>query len=417
MRFVFGDCAIDPERRELSRGNAVVEVEPQVFDLLLLLIRRRDQVVSRDDLLDSVWNGRIVSESTVNSRIAAARRAIGDSGGEQQLIRTVARRGVRFVGDVREEPSNAGATAPDVVAARTPPPAAPAQEVTFCRTPDGVHLAVATIGDGPPLVKAANWLNHIEYDWASPIWSPLLVRLASDFRLIRYDERGNGLSDWEAADISFEAFVRDLETVVDALGLQRFALLGISQGAAVSVAYAVRHPERVSHLVLFGGYAVGWRKRGNATEITHREALHMLIPQGWGQDNPAFRQVFTSRMVPDGTREEMQWFNDLQRVTTSPESAVRLLNAVSGIDVVDLLPQVTVPTLVLHSRGDAWVPFEQGRMLAHGIPGARFVALDSRNHLVLSHEPAWHRFVDEVCDFLGAGAKARPSPHTPSGVA
>jgi len=401
MRFVFGDCAIDPGRRELTRGNAVVEVEPQVFDLLLLLVRRRDQVVSRDDLLDSVWNGRIVSESTVNSRIAAARRAIGDSGDEQQLIRTVARRGVRFVGDVREEPSHAGAAALDVVAARTPAAAAPAQEVTFCRTPDGVHLAVATVGDGPPLVKAANWLNHIEYDWTSPIWSPLLVRLAADFRLIRYDERGNGLSDWDVADISFEAFVRDLESVVDALGLDRFALLGISQGAAASVAYAVRHPERVSHLVLFGGFPVGWRKRGNVAEIALREALLTLVREGWGQDNPAFRQVFTSRMVPDATREEMQWFNDLQRVSASPENAARIIDANSHIDVVDLLPRVTAPTLVLHSRGDASVPFEQGRMLAHGIPGARFVVLDSRNHLVLSHEPAWQRFVDEVCDFLG----------------
>jgi DNA-binding winged helix-turn-helix (wHTH) protein/pimeloyl-ACP methyl ester carboxylesterase len=412
MRFVFGDCAIDPARRELTRGNAVVEVEPQVFDLLLLLIQRRDQVVSRDDLLDSVWNGRIVSESTVNSRIAAARRAIGDTGEEQQLIRTVARRGIRFVGDVCEEPSG---VVPDAVARTMPPSAAPApatpvQEVTFCRTPDGVHLAVATTGDGPPLVKAANWLSHIEYDWASPIWSPLLVRLASDFRLIRYDERGNGLSDWDVADISFEAFVRDLEAVVDALGLDRFALLGISQGAAASVAYAVRHPERVSRLVLFGGFPVGWRKRGNVAEIALREALLTLVRQGWGQDNPAFRQVFTSRMVPDATREEMQWFNDLQRVSASPENATRIMEANSLIDIVDLLPRVTAPTLVLHSRGDASIPFEQGRMLAHGIPGARFVALDSRNHLVLSHEPAWQRFVHEVCDFLG-GSRAPDRNH------
>jgi pimeloyl-ACP methyl ester carboxylesterase len=276
--------------------------------------------------------------------------------------------------------------------------------VTFCRTSDGVHLAVASLGDGPPLVKAANWLNHLEHDWASPIWSPLLIRLAAEFRLIRYDERGNGLSDWDAADISFDAFVRDLETVVDSLALDRFALLGISQGAAVSIAYAVRHPERVSHLVLYGGFPLGWRKRGNVGEIAQREALQTLIQQGWGQDNPAFRQVFTSLMLPDGTREEMDWFNDLQRVSTSPDNATRILDTTSHIDVVDLLPRVTAPTLVLHSRGDAAIPFEQGRMLAHGIPRARFVALDSRNHLVLAHEPVWQRFVDEVCDFLSSSA-------------
>jgi pimeloyl-ACP methyl ester carboxylesterase len=292
---------------------------------------------------------------------------------------------------VREQP----AASPD-----GRPDPAPAQEVSFCRTAEGINLAVAVCGNGLPVIKTANWMNHVEFDWQSPVWSPLLRRLAEQFRLIRSDERGTGLSDWEVADISFETFVRDLETVVDALRLDRFALFGNAQGAAVAIDYAVRHPERVSRLVLSGGYAQGWHARGNPAEIEGRKALLKLIEVGWGQDNPAFRQVFTSLMIPGGTLEQAQWVNDLQRVSTSPKNAARLLQVFGDIDVTQFLPRVAAPTLVLHSRGDAPCPFEQGLMLARGIPNARFVALESRNNVILSHEPAWRRFADEVCAFL-----------------
>jgi pimeloyl-ACP methyl ester carboxylesterase len=215
-------------------------------------------------------------------------------------------------------------------------------------------------------------------------------------RLIRYDARGNGLSDWDARDISFDAFVRDLETVVEANGLKRFALLGISQGCAVSIAYAVRYPERVSHLVLYGGFARGRNRRG----LAEADTLITLVRQGWGRENPAFRQFFTSLFLPEGTAEQMQWFNDLQRITTSPENAARILTATGGIEVSDLLPRVTVPTLVLHCRNDAAQPFEEGRRIAAGIPGARFVALEGNNHLILESEPAWARFIEEIETFL-----------------
>ena len=253
---------------------------------------------------------------------------------------------------------------------------------------------------GPPLIKAANWMNHLEYDWESPVWRHMLHGLARDHQLIRYDERGNGLSDWQVEDISFEAFVSDLETVVDAAGIKRFALFGVSQGCAISIAYAARHPERVTRLVLYGGYAKGWNKRGMPAEIETRQALRTLIRQGWGQDNPAFRQTFTSRIIPGGTMEQMQSFNDLQRLTTSPENAVRIDQANSDMDVSELLSQVTAPTLVLHCRDDATCPFDSGRRMAAGIPGARFVALEGRNHLILEGEPAWPRFLQEVESFL-----------------
>ena len=396
MRFLFGDYALDLERRELRRGAELVEVEPQVFDLLAYLVANRDRVASKDDLLAAVWHGRIVSESTLTSRITAARHAIGDSGEQQRFIRTVSRRGFRFVGEVREQSATPPAGTPD----HKPAQDKPAQEVSFCRTSEGINLAVAVCGKGLPVVKTANWMNHVEFDWQSPVWSPLLTRLAAQFRLIRYDERGTGLSDWNVADLSFETFVHDLETVADALDLHRFALFGNAQGAAVAIAYAVRHPERVSRLVLSGGYAQGWRARGNPAEIEGRKALLKLVRVGWGRDNPAFRQVFTSLMIPGATLEQAQSVNDLQRVSTSPENAARLLQAFGDIDVTQLLPRVAAPTLVLHSRGDAPCPFEQGLLLARGIPNARFVALESHNNVILSHEPSWGRFVHEVCAFL-----------------
>jgi pimeloyl-ACP methyl ester carboxylesterase/DNA-binding winged helix-turn-helix (wHTH) protein len=399
VRFQFGHFALDVARRELRRGSEVVAVEPQVFDLLVYLVRNRDRVVSKDDLIAAIWSGRIVSESTLTSRINAVRKAVGDSGEEQRLIRTFARKGIRFVGEVSDQaaPREAEAAAKDPP--RAPPPEL-RQKIHFCTASDGVRIAYAEVGDGPPLVKTANWLNHLEYDWKSPVWRPLLHALAADHRLIRYDARGNGLSDWEVENLSLEAFVQDLESVVAATGLDRFPLLGISQGCAVSVVYAVRHPERVSRLVLYGGFARGRRKRGSEQEIESSDAMITLMRQGWGQENPAFRQFFTSLFIPGGSAEQVQWFNDLQRITTSPDNAARLRQALDVIDVTDLLERVTAPTLVLHCRDDAVQPFEEGRRLAAGIPGARFVALEGRNHCILQGDPSWERFVDEIRVFL-----------------
>jgi pimeloyl-ACP methyl ester carboxylesterase len=275
------------------------------------------------------------------------------------------------------------------------------QEIKFCTASDGVRIAYAAVGQGPPLLKAPNWLNHLEYDWESPVWRHLLHALAARHRLVRFDERGNGLSDWDVADISPEAFVRDLEAVADAAGLRRFALLGISQGCAASIDYAVRHPERVSRLVLYGGFARGRYRRGSKGEEEKAAAMVTLIRQGWGQENPAFRQFFTSSFLPEGSPEQMQWFNDLQKITTSAENAARIREACDWLDVTDLLPRIAVPTLVMHCRNDAVQPFEEGRRMAAMIPDARFVPLEGRNHLILEHEPAWARFRQELEDFLG----------------
>jgi len=390
VQFRFQHHVLDSDRRELKRGGELIALEPQVFDLLIYLVQHRDRVVSKDDLIASVWGGRIVSDSTLTSRINAARKAVGDSGDEQRVIRTTPKKGFRFVGEVTEL-AHAGEAAAQQAA-----PDLPHQEVHFCTAADGVRIAYAMAGQGEPLIKAANWLNHLEYDWQSPIWSHLFRALAATHRLIRYDERGNGLSDWDVADISFDAFVQDLESVIEATGLKRFALLGISQGAAVSIAYAVRYPERVSHLILLGGFARGRHKR----DPEQFDIMTSLIRQGWGRENPASRQFFSSLFMPDASYEQWKSFNDLQRITTSPENAVRIMQATGVVDVTGLLQQVKVPTLVLHGRNDAAIPFEEGRILAAGIPGARFVALESRNHLILENEPAWSRLLEEVTTFL-----------------
>jgi class 3 adenylate cyclase/pimeloyl-ACP methyl ester carboxylesterase len=273
------------------------------------------------------------------------------------------------------------------------------QQINYCRAPDQVRLAWAKAGRGPPLVRTANWLNHLEYDWQNPLRRAVLQNLAKRYTLIRYDARGNGMSDWDVPEISLDAWVSDLETVVDAAGLERFPLLGISQGCAVSIAYAVRHPQRVARLILYGGFALGGYKR-SAEEREQRKAMMTLIKLGWGTDDPAFRQLFTSRIMPDATKEQADAFNELQRMTASADCAVKYYETVNNIDVQYLLPQVNVPTLVLHVRGDLMQPFEEGRKLAATIPGARFVALQGHNHSLLPGEPAALRFFEELELFL-----------------
>jgi pimeloyl-ACP methyl ester carboxylesterase len=245
-------------------------------------------------------------------------------------------------------------------------------------------------------------MTHLEFDFESPIWRHLYRELSRDHQLIRYDTRGNGLSDREVEDVSLETLVSDLEAVVEAVGIDRFALFGISQGCAISITYAVRHPERITHLVLLGGFALGRSKRaGTEVEKEQLAAMGTLMRLGWGQENPAFRQLFTSRFIPGATKEQADWFNELERISTSPDDAVRNFIATGNFDVRTLLAQVSVPTLVMHARDDAVVPFDQGRRLAAGIPGAKFVLLASRNHLILEDEPAFPRFLDEMKAFLG----------------
>ena len=287
----------------------------------------------------------------------------------------------------------------------------PAQRIRYLRTLDGVQLAWAEAGAGPTLIKAANWMTHLEYEWESPVWRHWIRFFSDHFRYIRHDERGCGMTDWNVGDLSFARWVEDLEAVVAAVNPQEpFALLGISQGAATCIAYAVKHPERVSRLVLYGGYARGTYRRGDPDKERLYRALIEMTLLGWGKDNPAFRQVFTSRFIPGATDEQVGWFNDLCRKTTSPEIAARLLETRATIDVLDLLERVQAPTLILHSRDDDVIPIAEGHILAAGIPGAQFVELDSKNHIILDSEPAWERFCAEVLDFLNVKESGGEDP-------
>jgi pimeloyl-ACP methyl ester carboxylesterase/DNA-binding CsgD family transcriptional regulator len=275
------------------------------------------------------------------------------------------------------------------------------QRVHFTRSFDGTRIAYAVSGEGPPLVKVATFMSHLEYDWESPIWRHWLQELMHKHMLIRYDERGNGLSDWDVEDVSFESWVKDLEAVVDALGLERFPLFANSQGGTVAIAYAVRHPEKVSHLILYGAYARGWLNRDLSQEQKEEEELIIkLMRVGWGRENPAFRQVFAAQLRPEATIEEFRAFDEQMRISTSPENAARLESEMHRTDVTALAPLLSVPTLVLHPRKDAAVPFEEGRLLASLIPNAQFVALESNNHLLTEHEPAWAKFVAAFRSFL-----------------
>ncbi|HET9971509.1 MAG TPA: alpha/beta fold hydrolase [Streptosporangiaceae bacterium] len=393
MIFVFSDCELDLDQFELRRAGRLRPVEPQVFDLLAVLIRERHRVVPKEELLDIVWGNRFVSESALTSRIKAARQAIGDDGRSQRLIRTAHGRGYQFVAPVDE------AAQPDPVASLSLTP--PAQEIRLATAGDGTRLAYAISGAGPPLVKAANWLSHLAYDWESPVWRHWLAELSSRFRLVRYDERGCGLSDWDIGRFSFDDWVDDLEAVVDAAGLDRFPLLGISQGGPVAIAYAVRHPEQVTHLVLLGSYAQGWRKSARTPdELALADARIEIVRLGWGRPDPTYRQIFAARFLPEATQEQWRSFDELQRRSTPPDNAWQFIREFANIDVTNLAPKLTVPTLIMCSRREPGNRFEQSRLLAALIPQSRLVPLDSSNHLLPERDPAWRHFLAEIDRFL-----------------
>ncbi len=393
----FEDFELDPRRHVLTRGGSAVRVERQVFQVLLHLIEHRSRLVTKAELLDEVWGDRFVSESALTSRLKAARRAVGDSGQQQRVIATVHGVGYRFVAPVQVE----GEEQTDA----SEPPVRRPQEIRYCLSPDDVRIAYALSGDGPPLVKAANWLTHLDVEWTSPIWAHWIEELSARHRLVRYDERGCGMSDWEVSDFGFDAWVEDLELVVDSVGLDRFPLLGLSQGGAVAVAYAVRHPARVTHLILAGAYSRGRLARAATRDERQEAELDLTLAQvAWRRDDAAFRQVFAGQFLPDNI-EHWGAFNDLQRATTSTENVVRFLDTFAHIDVSALAPEVRCPALILHSRRDVRVPESQARELAGLIPDSRLVLLDSGNHILVDTEPAWQEMLDEMEHFLASPGK------------
>ncbi len=281
------------------------------------------------------------------------------------------------------------------------------QEIRFCTSSDNARLAYAKVGQGPPLVKVGNWMSHLEYDWDSPVWQPWLENWSRFHTFYRYDPRGCGLSDWNVADFSFEALVRDLETVVDAAGLEQFDLFAMSQGGCVSIAYTAKHPERVRKLILYGGYLQGGLAGNPTPEVLEEIEVRLkLLKLSWGNENPAYRHVFTMSLIPEGTPEQFTWFNNLQFVSTSPTNAMEVQRTFNQVDVRELAKTIKPPTLVIQAKHDAAVSFDQGRQTAAHIPGARFTILDSKNHVLMKNESAWRYFWDEFYGFLGVAAES-----------
>jgi pimeloyl-ACP methyl ester carboxylesterase/DNA-binding winged helix-turn-helix (wHTH) protein len=397
--YQFGPFQLDTAEHRLLRDGTEVPLQLKAFETLCILVKNAGRLLRKEDLLRQVWPDAVVEENNLNKNVSMLRKALGEGATGQSYIETVPRVGYRFVAPVKIIASSTKLQ--DARGRSLPSSPLPRQDIRFSVTRDGVRLAWASTGDGPPLVKASNWLTHLDFEWGSPIWQHWWTELSKHHRVIRYDERGNGMSQRDVPDVSFDTWVRDLETVVDAAGLDRFALLGISRGGAIAIAYAVKHPERVSKLVLYGAFPMGVYHYGSPEQLEARRALITLTRLGWGLQNPAFCRMFTNRFLPNATPVHENWFDDLQRMSTSAENAARLIDVDSGIDVRGLLRQVRVPTLVIHCDRDHVVSPEQGQTLAAEIPHARYVSLPSTNHLLLAEEPAWKMLLQELGLFLG----------------
>ena len=401
MIYRFNQCTLDTERYQLSLQGKPVSVEPLVFDLLVYLVEHRDRVITREELLDNLWEGKVVTDSALGVRLKDVRKAVQDNGVKQEVIKTFHGRGYQFIAKAKKTTANIS-VGETQVSSKVGIGLAEQSPVRFCSSVDGVSIAHAIVGEGYPLVAAGSWMSHLEEDWSNPMWGHYLSNLARNYTVIRYDQRGNGMSDWDNVDISFDRMVDDLKTVIDCYDYDKVALFGPSQAASVSIAFARQFPDKVSHLILYGAYSRGRCKRGNPEGIEESKALVTLIRQSWGRDNPVVRQMMTSLFMPDASLEESTWFNEFQKTCGPGENLARFRELFDNIDVSNLLAEINIPTLVIQCVGDSVAPLSEGKLIASRIPGAKLVTLNSKNHMVFEKEPGFKRFLDAVHNFMNS---------------
>ncbi|GAB5511834.1 MAG: alpha/beta fold hydrolase [Hyphomicrobiales bacterium] len=395
MTYEFADCVLDDTIHRLLRAGAPVHVEPQVFDLLLALARSAPGMLSYDDMIEQVWHGRIVSDATLSARISSARAAVGDSGKAQAVIHTIPRRGVQMACPVLATDAGGAAASPPSPA---PPSAAAHQTIRYTASADGTEIAYAVSGeDGPPLLRGAHWISHLEHDWQSPVWRPWLDRLGVGRRLIRFDARGTGLSERQPIRRAQEDFVADMVAVSNATGEVAVDIFAASQSVPVALAFAALWPARVRRIVLVNGFVQGSYVRGHKAET---DAMIAMIRAGWGLPGSPFVKAVATVFMPRATEDERTNFVEMQTYSASPDGAAAMRDAVGRFDVTGMLSQVTAPVLVMSSTGDAIHPPAQSRQLARALPNAEFSSLETDNHAIAPSDPAFSTMMDATDRFL-----------------
>ncbi|NNE79242.1 MAG: alpha/beta hydrolase [Silicimonas sp.] len=389
MRYRFSDYTLDTEAHVLLHDGMDQRVEPQVFDLLALLLKNAGSLVTKDQMVDEIWDGRIVSESAISARIAAARKAVGDDGKRQAVIRTVARRGLQFVAQLTEEDNGQAQPARGTAQPR----------VRYATAEDGFKLAFAVSGEGPPLLRVAHHPTHLELEWTESTERALFDALGERYTLIRMDQRGCGLSDLDTDDFSAQRSAKDMKVVLDTLGIDRCAIYGSSSGAMIAVEFAALFPDAVSHLITLGGYVDGRSVRDNA-DVPITDAIMTMAKEGWDKPDSAFMSGLLSVYFPTMDRDQLNRLARKLQDSCPVENEIRGRTFFNHHSVAGILDKVRVPTLVMHARGDAVHPLSVGQKYARGIPGAQLLVLESRNHYPLPEEPAWRDMIEAMHDFL-----------------
>lgn len=398
MRYSFANCLLDTESYQFLRDGAPVPLEPQVFDLLRCLAENAGHVVTKDQLVETIWDGRIVSDAAISARISAARAAVGDNGKAQAVIRTVVRRGVELV-----VPVEAAGAAPARPAPAPDPATVGRQRIRYATSRDGTRIAWAVSGSGPPLLRAGHHVTHLERDWQSGIWRPEFDRLGARHSLVRYDIRGAGLSDPLATGSGLDAHVEDMSAVIEAAGLDRFAMIATLQSTAVAIRYIAETPGRVSRLVVQCGYVRGRARRETAYGDPEADPSIALLREGWGDPLNGFMRAWLSMFLPGATRDELTEFIELIGAASSAAHIAEQRRVVDGLDAQAWLGRVAVPTLVIHPRNCVAHPLAEGQLIARSIPGAELMVVESTNVACMPSEPAWEEQLSATLDFLARG--------------